>query len=300
LEQIGQYLVYNFYFGPPYLAAYGLVYGLGYWLLARTGREHATFWLLAALAGLYWMLNLRELVALRGALVTINCLGLFVLLGRMLGQRPLLWPAHLALVVLPVPFWMLLARQSDAFAHPDPSFVLVVSLGLTFHVLAYALARHGQSFRDISWFLSFFLLAFVLLSLRHSPKSDNYNYVLVCGLTAGRYVLGELAICGLLFLAWLAIARRFPRTSRAGFDLMAGTLLLLAILDLGMAFRWGSAWIGTRWSWRTISGYCGAPFNPLLAGLRQVFSLFGWLTGVLRISPNAAPGGILSPADSEH
>src|SRR5262249_54676161 len=63
------YLSLDFFFHPPYLAAWLLGYGLCYYFLARTGREGLVIYFTAGFAVLYALLCWQELVRFKSRLL---------------------------------------------------------------------------------------------------------------------------------------------------------------------------------------------------------------------------------------
>lgn len=265
VRSIWDYLALDLFFAPPYLALYLLAYGLAFWWLWSAGRIWLSFAVMAGLGGLYGVLNLWVLAELGAQLVVVNAVGLLSWLGWRVSRGPLPMALQGLPLALLAPGWAFFSLHSPEVARPNSAFVGLVILALGLHAVAVWVGRRGGSHRDLSHFLPFFFLAFLLLGNRYTPLADNFNQLFVCGLTVGRYAVEELLLALMLYGVATGVAQRQPRLGRVIFDLGALTLVAGAVADdyllrrMGMRLDWNALVVADDWVylWRTIRPFVG-------------------------------------------
>ena len=286
-----QYVELNFFYGRPFLAAYLVIFAVGYRVLVAGGREHWAFPLFGALAVLYALVNLGDLRDMGAALSVVNCFGVAALIAWCVKRGPLDWRLQLVPFVLAAAGWLAMSPFEESVADPDACFRILFAVAAGLFVVAYALVRRGAGFGLVSHLLPFYFAAFLLLSNRRTPLADNYNQLIIWGLTLARYVTGEFLLCLLLLLAAVWVARQFPRLAIAGFDAAAIALTLVALVDLRlsqtMAIRldWNAIVVANSplMLWRTIEPFAGQAALGLavLVGVYFFFARLAlrWLSG---------------------
>jgi hypothetical protein len=173
-RDLGWYLAMDFCFHPPYLAAWMLAYAFGYYLLARTGREHWMLRITAVCAAVYTVLYLRdEVMTNRDSVIAVDCVGMASLVASLAaGQRAL----RLLWVCLPLIgmgfFYALFIPLDNVIRHPDPEFVLLSAASVILFTGASLLAWRGGGYAAWSWGLPFAFSSFLILI------NANYNSAL--------------------------------------------------------------------------------------------------------------------------
>ena len=247
-QSLGPYLANIFFFNAPFLAGWVFVYALGYYVLARTGRENSILYLTAGFAGIYACLYLRDLNAHRHELMLIDCLGAVSLVmarpGRRLHRLGLLLPLGWTLF-----FAGALLRFSTEWRTDSALYFLdLVVLTLLLFLGATLWFRKAGVVGLWTCFVPFFFLAFFLLCNSNYPISENYNHLLCLALTFPRYLIGELALVVLVGLAAAFCRNLFPKARFWWLNILGIVLIVLAGLDLKL-FKI----MGVRLGWDILS-----------------------------------------------
>ncbi len=282
IPSLGWYLVCDFFFRPPYLAAWILAYGIVYAILVVTKRKDLALNVTALFAGIYGVVALRDWMNFRDALIVVNCFALVSLasLWRPAGTEigNLAWIAGLlagtVFVFATFTGWntlWFLGKMNPVFLVISGSVVVVLA-GAS--VLAYRLGF----WRPWCGMLPFVFAGFFLLINVNFDGSANYNHLLRIGFTLPRYFLGELFVSacatalGILYRCWK------PRGGLIWFDL--GCLLLVAwsLADLRL-----TQVMGARLDWMALSLAWGetpqmmwrmaAPYLPLVVGVLTIVTI---------------------------
>jgi phosphoglycerol transferase MdoB-like AlkP superfamily enzyme len=273
-KNIGWYLAMNFCFGPPYLAAWTLVYALGYYVLGRTGREHWMLRVTAICAAVYTVFCLRDLMADRNALIAIDCLGIASLVASLAaGQRALrlLW---ICLPLLGMGFlYVLFVPFDNVLRKPDPEFVLLSAGSIILFTGATLLAWRSGGYAAWSWGLPFAFSSFLILINSNYILASNFNNLLTLGLTLPHYFLGEFAVASLLFALAFCYRLLLPKDSLRWLDTINLILIALALADLQL-----SRIMGVRLDWQllefgnspTMMWRLARPYLPALLGMLAV------------------------------
>jgi hypothetical protein len=246
---LGPYLSLDFFFRPPFLAAWLLGYAFIYYLLVRTGRESWALHFTALCAGAYALLCLRELPAYRNELLVADCLGVVsLLIARLPSKRlqlawlaaPAVWGAGFA--------WGLFYVSSPHESVSLHYFLMLLGGGMILFVAATFLARKRGFLGPWSGVACFYFVAFLLLTNNQYAMAENYNNALCLGLEFPRYFAGELLVTGLLAGCAALYCRLWPRANLWWLDLLVLGLITAAFIDFRL-----SQIMGVRLEWDVIS-----------------------------------------------
>lgn len=278
--EVWHYLAMDLFFEPPYLSLYIFAYALAAWVLIRAKRETGSFWLLAGAAGLYLWLQMRELVICY-ELPALNCLGLAGLAGTQLSRRPLHWRWHLLPWVPIVGAWWLFSRADATLQRPDPYLVLLLSITLSLLGLANVLSRRTVGYAALSHFLPFYSLTFFILTNIFYPQAGNLSHLAAYGLVAVHYFWQEALLVVVLTALAMLLNRKFTKSARITFDVMALLLVLVGIVDLkltqnmGCRLDWQAVIVNNSpvLLWKTIEPYMA----PLVLGVSLLLTTYAGL-----------------------
>ena len=273
-KNIGWYLADDFCFGPPYLAAWILVYVFAYYLLGRTGREHWMLRVTAVCAAIYTVFCLRDLMAYRNALIAVDCMGIASFAASLVaGQRALrlLW---ICLPLLGMGFLYALFVPLDIVSqHPDPEFAVLSAGSIVLFMGATLLVWRGGGYMAWSWGLPFAFSAFLILVNTNYILAPNYSNLLTLGLALPHYFLGEFAVATLLFALAFCYRLLLPKDSLWWLDTINLILIALALADLQL-----SRIMGARLDWQllefgnspTMLWRLAVPFLPSFFGMLAI------------------------------
>jgi hypothetical protein len=246
---LGPYLSLDFFFRPPFLAAWLLGYAAIYYVLARTGRESWALHFTALCAGGYALLCLRELPAYRDELLLADCLGVVSLLMTRLPSRklqlawlaaPAVWCAGFA--------WGLFYVSAPHEIVSLQYFLMLLGGSIILFSGAMFLAQERGFLGPWSSQACFYFVAFLLLTNNHYSMAENYNNALCLGLEFPHYFAGELLVAGLLAVCAGLYARLWPRAKLWWLDLFSLVLIAAAVVDFRL-----SQIMGVRLDWDVIS-----------------------------------------------
>jgi phosphoglycerol transferase MdoB-like AlkP superfamily enzyme len=274
------YLSLAFFFQPPFLAGWLGTYGLLYYGLARTGREHWMLHVTALFVASYTAFFLQDLMVCRDALLVADCLGVACLLAGSGFPRPLpwFWAVQPGLWIV---FLFLVFGSQDMTL--NSTFTLSLEWSGVMFAGASVFACRRKFYPAWSWFLPFALASFLLLTTLNYETATNYQYLLCLGLTLPRYFLGELVLTFLLLAAATLYRRLLPRGSLWWLDGISLLLIVLALADLRL-----SQIMGIRLDWQAIAfgadlkmvWRMAKPFLPgIAAGLIILIGLYAVLMG---------------------
>lgn len=258
------YLSLDLFFHSPFLAGWVLLYALGYYVLARSGRESQALYLTAVFAAAYAVVGLRELAISRTELVVASTLGVVSLLmsGRGDGKLRSVWllaPLVWGLIFAAELFWFV-PREIGL---PLTYFWLMVCASVLFFAGATALAsRRGFGSAWNQWTL-FYFAAFLLLGNRNYPAASNFNNVICLGLEWPHYLVGEVLVVGMLALVARMHRRIFPRAGFWWLDMAGLGLVVIAFIDfrvtqiMGARLGWDVLALGgnAKMIWRMSKTY---------------------------------------------
>jgi hypothetical protein len=227
------YLSLDLFFHAPYLAAWIIAYAVGYYLLARSGRESSALYLTAGFGMAYAAVGLRDLAISRNELVVVCALGVVSLvIGQRSGLRtgkfwffsPLIWCALFALELL------MFAPGDLGLPFTYFSLLLYASALLFAGATLIAYRRgFGASWSPLALF---YFSAFLLLANRNYPGAAHFNNVICLGFEFPRYFVGEVVIIGILALLATGQKVVFPRMRFWWLDMVSAALIALAFVDL--------------------------------------------------------------------
>jgi len=271
-KNIGWYLIEDSCFGPPYLAVWILAYALGYYFLARTGRERWTLRVTAISAAVYTAFCLHDLTVDRNALIAVDCLGIASFVGGFAtGQRALrLWWICLSLLGI-VFLYALFLPLDKMLRHPDPEFVLLAAASIILFTGTTLLAWRSGGYTAWSWGLPFAFSSFLLLININYGWALNYDNLLTLGLVLPHYFLGEFVVASLLFGLAFCYRLLLPKDSLWWLDVINLVLFTLALADLqlsrimGVRLDWQLLEFGNspKMMWRLACPYLPAFFGML-------------------------------------
>jgi hypothetical protein len=302
-KNLGPYLSLNFFFRPPFLAAWIFGYALLYYFLARTGRESRVIHLTAVFTGAYALLCLRELINYRDSLVVAGCFGLAALVCL---RRP---DERLKAIWLLVPLawvlcaWALFFTETYSVRNPKPYFLLITGISVALFVGAILLARAGGYLQFWLKLTPFYFAAFFLLANNNYPLARNYNNLLCYAFQYPHYFFGELLLAGLLAVCAAVYCRMRPGGNLLWMDVLGLVLVATALIDFRL-----SQVMGVRLGWDLLSfGHSpkmmwrmALPYLPSLAlmitGIIVAYALSlryarTWLGGAAAAGPRPGKGG---------
>lgn len=283
-KDLWPYLSLNLFFRPPYLAAWMFAYAAGYYVLARTKREHHVLTLTAVFAGLYWLLCWQDFLLRRTDLWVVLLFGLICVVMQQVGRRRfqpawMLFPVVWTLVVWGL-FWLVL----PSVGYLPPYFAMLVGCLVVLFLAATLIARREGFLRPwVNVAFSYFIAMLVLASANY-PSAANFNNLVSFAVKFPHYFLGELMVVGVIILA-ASLYRRFrPNGSLLWLDLVGLGLIVLAVVDLrmtqimGVRLGWDVFAFGSdpKMMWRMAK-----PYLPALA-LALAFAALVYM-GALRL-----------------
>jgi arylsulfatase A-like enzyme len=271
------YLSMDFFFRPPYLAAWLFAYGACYYVIERRGQGGYGLHVTAVFSVLYSILNLREMIADRRELLVCVLVGLFCLTTKR-ESRALRW-SWLPLIGI-IATWVLMLSDAREGTRISPYFMIYASyVSVLFFAATLWSARQGffTSWRHV---LPFLFTAFLLLANCWYPGRDNYSNLLFLGYAVPRYFLGEFLMFAFIWgLGAISSSRRW----RVGLDAMIVCFIALALIDLRL-----TQIMTVRLDWDLISFSASPvmawrlakPYLPLLAaGVVLIGCIYGLLAG---------------------
>jgi arylsulfatase A-like enzyme len=277
-QKLGWYLAMDFCFRPPYLAAWTLAYVFGYYLLARTGREHWMLRVTAICAVAYTVLCLNDLMPYRKALIVIDCVGVASLLAAICsGQRPLprLW-VWLPLILMG--FWFALFHSFTSLLNPPVlEFLLLWWGGVIVFAVASLIVWHSGGYAAWSWGLPFAFSTFSILVTANYYPAANYSKLLILGLALPHYFLGEFAVAVLLLAVTSCYRLLLPKASLWWLDTVNLILIALTLADLRL-----SQIMGVRLDWQVLEfgnspimmWRLARPYLPAFLGMLAALIIF--------------------------
>jgi phosphoglycerol transferase MdoB-like AlkP superfamily enzyme len=278
------YLILAFFFQPPFLAIWLLVYALLYYGLARTGRERWVLHVTAAFAVLYIGWFLQDLIAYRNALLVAGCFGAACLLAGKGSQRSLGWfwliQPWIWLVFL---FFLFRAHTAD-LQNLNPECVILSGWSLVLFAGLSLVAWRRKFYAAWSWMLPFAFVSFLLFTNTNYTLAGNYQNLFCLGLTLPHYFLGEFVVASVLLMTATIYRRLLPSGSLLWLDGINLLLIALALADLrlsqimGVRLDWQAVMFGADFKmvWRLAK-----PYLPgLAAGLFMLTGLYVVLVGL--------------------
>jgi hypothetical protein len=230
------YLSLNLFFQAPFLGGWIFIYGLVYYVLARTGRELWALHVTAFFAGAYALIYLRELAICHNELLVVDCLGVVSLfMGRSTrGKLSVAW------LLAPAVWSLCCTAQMLRLAHLgcEPSvvyFFTLVEVSAALFCLA-AFFAHERGFLGAwSQVAFFYFSAFLLFTNTHYPLAPNLNRALCFGLEFPHYFAGEMFLAILVMLAARACWKVWPSLGFWWMDIVNLALITIALIDLRLA-----------------------------------------------------------------
>jgi len=261
---LGPYLSLDFFFRPPFLAAWLFGYAFAYYLLVRSDREAWALHLTALCAGGYAIICLRELPAYRNELLVADCLGVVSLVVARLpgGKLQLAWLAAPALWSLGFA-WGLLYVCSPHEVVSIRYFLMLLGASVILFSGATLLAKQRGFLEPWSGQVFFYFAAFLLLANNHYSMAVNYNNALCLGLEFPRYFAGELLVVGLLAGSAALYLRLWPGAKLWWLDVLSLVLIAAALVDfrlsqiMGVRLDWDVVLFGNspKMMWRMAKPY---------------------------------------------
>ena len=295
LKNILAYLNLDFFFHPPYLAAWIGGYAFAYYVLVRTRREPLALFLTAVTATAFTLLCLGDLVQYSAALLCADCIGIAGLIAAQRSNRgltSLTW----AIVGGCLAFGFLFFQSfAGAIRFPEPGFLILLGGGAVLFLGATVFAWRGRYWSGWSAGLPFAFVAFLLLLSANFPRAENYQNLLCWGLALPHYFLGEIGLSVALFLIAVVYRKLRPAGSLWWMDVIIVLLLAVALLDLRL-----TQIMNVRLDWQVVS----AAYNPKMmwrmsrpylpavsAGLVVLICAYAWLVWAVkrRWAANVAP-----------
>jgi glucan phosphoethanolaminetransferase (alkaline phosphatase superfamily) len=243
------YLLCDFFFRPPFLAAWLLIYLAAWYLLQRFQRRSSILKLTAIFATAYVALCLRDLILYRNALIVMDCVGL-ACLARVAGGRR--WGLSMTVMLsgsLAITFLVFYWLEFDLnWSRIDPAFVVLSggTIVLLFGISAIAWQR--RFFDAWCGLLPFVLGSFLLFVNANYGTAANYRNLLSSGFMFPRYFLGELLLIGAMFVCALFYRLWRPSARLLWFDVGGFLIIAFALADLRLAQV-----MGTRMDWSALS-----------------------------------------------
>jgi hypothetical protein len=280
------YLSLDFFFQPPLLAVWMLVYAAIYYVLARTKREHLVLHLTAVFAAVYVAVCLHGLAVCKTALLTADCLGIACMLAGtgvsrsanwVFAIQPWLWFGFLFLLFQSPGHWLV-------FDDPEAATLWGWSIVLFGGLSVFAWRRNFAG--AWLWLLPFAFTSFLLLINVNYPNALNYRHLLFAGLTLPRYFIGCFFIPLTLLVVATIYRRCLPKASLLWLDVVNLLLLALSLADLWMSqiMHIGLDWqaiesgAGPKTVWRLVQ-----PYLPGFAvGLIMLVGLYAVFIGLWR------------------
>ena len=231
-KDLWPYLSLNFFFRPPYLAVWIFAYAAGYYLLARSKREHEVLTLTAVFAGLYWLTCWQEFLDRRSDMWVILLFGLICLVMQQAGRRQF----HPGWMLAPVA-WTLLVWGLFWLVLPDvgylpPYFAMLAGCLVVLFLAATLIARREGFLAPWLSVVFFYFMAMLRLTSANYPKSENFNNLVSFSAKFPHYFLGELLVVGGITLTAVLHRRFRPNGSLLWLDVVGLSLIVLAIVDL--------------------------------------------------------------------
>jgi hypothetical protein len=243
------YLSLDFFFHPPFLGAWLFIYGLSYYVLARSDRESWVLYLTATFGAVYAMAALRELAISRTELLVASSLGVASLVVGQRGEGKI----RLAWLLAPLVWCVFFEAELFWFAPremglPFTYFWLLLYASVLLFVGATLIAYRRGFGTPWSQVVLFYLGAFVLLANRNYPGAANFSNVICLGLGMPRYFAGEVLLVGILALVAGGHKMLFPRLRFWWLDLISLALIAIAFVDLRL-----TQIMGARLGWDVLA-----------------------------------------------
>jgi hypothetical protein len=299
-QDLGPYLRLTFFFQPPFLAAWLLVYALTYYVLVRTGREHMALSVTAVFAVLYAAFFLKDLGVSRNSLCVADCLGIACLLIASVFRQPVNWFC-LMLPWLGIGFMFLMFREKvPNLMNLDPEFAILCGWSVVLFGGLSVLAWRRKFYSAWAGFWPFAAGSFLLLTCTNYPTSANFQNLLNLGLTLPRYFLGEIFLALVLLAAAKLYRQWLPRASLLWLDAVNVILILLALADLrlsqimGLRLDWQVIAFGAdvKMMWRESEPYLPSLITALIFATALYVILVGlWQRGPVAKSAPPGPSG---------
>lgn len=287
------YFVLDFFFAKPYLGAYLVTLGIGFWISFRLKKETWNLFLLAALCGCYLGFNQESFDIREAKWMQLNCLGIAGFATCLTIRKRISWRALAVPLVLVTGWWGAFHRFSPELITPNPYLVLLVALSVALFLPAVISLRSEIIFESLSHFLPFYILSFFLLVNSNYVPSQNYDMFFAWSLAAPGYLLSALVLVVCLSIAAFSIGRRTPQIALGLFDLAAIALLLASLVDVIVLHLMG---VRLDWNLLTMSDDVGKTWNlvrphllPLLLGLFGLSAAYWGMIYVLNSRIHVAP-----------
>ncbi len=282
LHDLGSYLSLTLFFQPPFLAVWLFAYGMLYYALVRTNREHLAIYFTSVFAVVYTAFFLRDLINLQHELLIADCLGITCLLIGARSVRPPGWLWLIQPVLWGVFFLLLFALPKNIDLSQE--FLMLSGWCLVLLAGVSALAWRRKFLGTWLRFSPFVIVTLLLLTNINYDNADNLRNLLCLGLTLPRYFLGEFAVTFVLLVAAILYRRLLPKSSLGWLDAINLLLIVLAVADLRL-----TQIMGVRLDWHTIEfgddlkmvWRLSRPFLPgLVIGLIIISALYALLVGL--------------------
>ena len=273
------YVYLDLCFARPFLIIYLALFAFLYWVWARTGREHWSFYALAGLAIAYLGFNQADFDLRDGKWVLLNCLAIAGFVSYLRSRGPLHWAVALLPLLLIATWWLVFAPQTSYLETPHPYLLLLLAItGGLFLPMTVGL-RGTKVNAAFSHFLPVYLLGFVWLTNANFSSARNYDMLFGWALTVPHYFIDELLLLAVaVAVGWVAL-RLGGRRAVFLFDVTALLLIGLTLADFAVLRQ-----MGTRLDWNllTMSDDLSKVWSliqphvwPLLLGLGLLGALYG-------------------------
>ncbi|MFO1512695.1 MAG: hypothetical protein U1F83_07250 [Verrucomicrobiota bacterium] len=242
------YLSLNLFFRPPYLAAWIFAYAIGYYLLARSGRERQALILTAVFAGLYWVVCGQEFISRRSDLWVIFLFGLLSMVLLRARERAFRPGWLLAAAGWTVLVWWLFRLESPSIGHLPPYLIIVGGCLAVLFMGATLVAKREGFLQPWAGVVAFYFVATLLLSSVNYPKAENFNNLIGFAAKFPHYFLGELIVTGIITAGAVFYQRFRPEGSLWWLDLVGLGVIALAMIDLRL-----TQIMGVRLGWDVLA-----------------------------------------------
>ena len=247
-KELVPYLSLNLFFRPPYLAVWIFAYGVGYYLLVRSRREHQALVLTATFAGLYWIVCWQDFMSRTSDLWVILLFGLlsvFMLRSAKRAFHPtwLLAPVGWTLLI-----WGLFRLELPAVGQLPPYLTVLSSWLVALFMAATLIARREGFLRPWAYVGAFYFVALLLLSSANYPMAGNFNNLIGFAAKFPHYFLGELLVTGIMTVGAMSYYRLRSSGSLWWLDVIGLSVITLAMVDLRL-----TQIMGVRLGWDVLA-----------------------------------------------
>ncbi len=247
-KDLWPYLSLNLFFRPPYLAVWIFAYAAGYYLLARSKREHEVLTLTAIFAGLYWLVCWQDFLFRRNDLWVVLLFGVIGVVMQQAGRRRFHPGWVLAPVAWTVLIWGLFRLAQPEIGYLPPYFAMLAGCLVVLFFAATLIARREGFFAPWLSVAFFYFVAMLVLSSANYPNAANFNNLVSFSAKFPHYFLGEILVVGGITLAATWCRRLRPNGSLLWLDVVGLGLVVLAVVDLRM-----TQIMGVRLGWDVIA-----------------------------------------------